>query len=72
MAKQETLNLTGVIVEALPNVMFRVKLDNVEKTTICMASGKIRQNRIRLVLGDKVEVEFSPYDFDKGRITRRN
>jgi len=70
MAKQEVLTVKGTILEALSNAMFRVKLD-IGKEVISQASGKIRLNRIRLVSGDEVEVEFSPYDLEKGRISRR-
>lgn len=71
MAKQEILKVTGTVTEVLSNAFFRVKLDDMDKSVISLASGKIRQNRIRIVLGDKVEVDFSPYDLDKGRISRR-
>jgi translation initiation factor IF-1 len=71
MAKQELLKLTGTITEALSNAMFRVKLDINEVSIIAQASGKIRLNRIRLVLGDLVEIEMSPMDLTKGRISRR-
>jgi translation initiation factor IF-1 len=71
MAKQEVLTIRGIIKEALSNAMFRIKLDDMDKEVISQASGKIRLNRIRLVEGDRVEVEFSPYDLDKGRISKR-
>ena len=71
MAKQETITIKGTIKEALSNAMFRIQLQDVDKEVISLASGKIRMNRIRLVVGDLVEVEFSPYDLDKGRISRR-
>ena len=71
MAKQEALKMTGLITDALGNSMFRVELDNVESEIICHISGKMRQNYIRIMPGDKVEVEMSPYDLTKGRITRR-
>lgn len=71
MAKQETLTFKGTILEALSNAMFRIKLQDIDKEVISLASGKIRLNRIRLVVGDLVEVEFSPYDLCKGRISRR-
>lgn len=71
MAKQETITVKGTILEALSNAMFRIKLHDMDKEVISLASGKIRMNRIRLVVGDLVEVEFSPYDLDKGRISRR-
>jgi translation initiation factor IF-1 len=71
MAKQEILKIEGEITEALSNAFFRIKLVGVEQEIIAQASGKIRLHRIRLVLGDKVEVEMSPYDLTKGRISRR-
>ena len=71
MAKQEALKMTGVITDALGNSMFRVELDDIGNEIICHISGKMRQNYIRIMPGDKVEVEMSPYDLTKGRITRR-
>lgn len=71
MAKQDNVKVNGVITEALSNAMFRVKLDMTGHTIIAQASGKIRLHRIRLVLGDNVEVEMSTTDLDKGRISRR-
>jgi translation initiation factor IF-1 len=70
MAKEEGIKLDGVVVELLPNAMFRVKLPN-EKVVIGVISGKMRQNAIKILMGDTVEVEFSPYDLSRGRITRR-
>ena len=71
MAKQEAIKMTGLIIDALGNSMFRVELDNVDSEIICHISGKMRQNYIRIMPGDKVEVEMSPYDLTKGRITKR-
>jgi translation initiation factor IF-1 len=70
MAKEGILEFEGSIVEVLPNQMFKVQLENGHVVT-CYTGGKMRQFRIRLVLGDKVRVEMTPYDLDKGRITRR-
>lgn len=70
MAKEGTLTLNGVVVDCLPNATFRVKLEN-ESVVIGYISGKMRQNDIKILLGDDVEVEFSPYDMSKGRIVRR-
>jgi translation initiation factor IF-1 len=70
MAKEEGIKLDGVVVELLPNAMFRVKLPN-DKIVIGVISGKMRQNAIKILMGDTVEVEFSPYDLSRGRITRR-
>lgn len=70
MAKEENLELEGTIVELLPNAMFRVKLEN-EHTVLAHVSGKMRMNFIRILVGDKVKLEMSPYDLTKGRITYR-
>lgn len=70
MAKEETFKLEGVVVDVLPNATFKVKLEN-GITILSYISGKMRQNEIRILMGDKVEVELSPYDLTKGRITRR-
>lgn len=70
MAKEDGIKIDGMVMELLPNAMFRVKLPN-EKIIIGVISGKMRQNGIKILLGDTVEVEFSPYDLSRGRITRR-
>jgi translation initiation factor IF-1 len=70
MTKEEGIKIDGVVVECLKNAMFRVKLPN-EKLVIGVISGKMRQNSIKILMGDAVEVEFSPYDLTRGRITRR-
>ena len=70
MAKEDGIKIDGIVMELLPNAMFRVKLPN-EKIIIGVISGKMRQNGIKILLGDTVEVEFSPYDLTRGRITRR-
>ena len=71
MAKEETLRIDGKVVEVLPNAMFRVELENV-KIVMGYISGKMRQFDIKILLGDSVIIEFSPYDLNKGRIVRRN
>jgi translation initiation factor IF-1 len=71
MAKEELIDFEGVVTELLPNAMFRVQLDN-GHIVIAHTSGKIRKNRIRIILGDKVTVEMSPYDLTKGRIKTRH
>jgi translation initiation factor IF-1 len=63
--------MEGRIEEVLPATMFRVKLDTVDNLVLAHLSGRMRQNNIKVLLGDRVEVEFSPYDLTKGRITRR-
>jgi translation initiation factor IF-1 len=70
MAKEEGLKMDGKVIEVLPNTMFRVTLDK-GATVMGYLSGKMRQHTIKILLGDTVEVEFSPYDLTKGRITRR-
>jgi translation initiation factor IF-1 len=71
MPKEETLTVEGVVVDSLPNTTFRVKLEN-GHVIIAHISGKMRKNYIRILTGDKVEVELSPYDLTKGRITYRD
>ena len=70
MAKQASIELDGVIVEALSNAMFRVELEN-GHVIIAHISGKMRMHYIRILPGDKVRIEMSPYDLTKGRITYR-
>lgn len=70
MAKEGQIEMDGVIVETLPNTMFRVRLENGHVITAHI-SGKIRKNYIRILTGDKVKVEVSPYDLTKGRIIFR-
>jgi len=70
MAKEDLIDFTGVVSELLPNAMFRVKLDN-DHTILAHTSGKMRKNRIRVLAGDRVTVEMTPYDLSKGRITFR-
>ena len=70
MAKEDLIEFTGVVAELLPNVMFRVKLDN-DHVILAHTSGKMRKNRIRVLAGDRVTVEMTPYDLTKGRITFR-
>lgn len=70
MAKEELLEFDGVVIDCLPNAMFRLKLDN-DYEMVATISGKMRKNRIRVLLGDRVQVEISPYDLTKGRITFR-
>ena len=71
MAKEEGFRLEGVIAEVLPNAMFRVRLQGTNNVITGVISGKMRQHNIKVLLGDTVEVEFSPYDLTRGRITRR-
>ena len=70
MSKQEMLSFSGIVEDLLPNAMFRVKLENGHIVT-AHAAGKLRKNRFRVLQGDKVQVEMTPYDLTKGRITFR-
>ena len=70
MAKEEVLEFTGTVTELLPNAMFRVKLDN-DHEILAHTAGKMRKHRIRVLAGDRVNVEMTPYDLTKGRITFR-
>jgi translation initiation factor IF-1 len=70
MAKEEPIQATGVVVEALPNAMFRVELEN-KHIVIAHVSGKMRMNFIKILPGDKVTLELSPYDLSRGRIVYR-
>jgi translation initiation factor IF-1 len=71
MAKEDIINMEGRVEEVLPAAMFRVKLDNIDTLVLGHLSGRMRKNNIKVLLGDRVEMEFSPYDLTKGRITRR-
>ena len=70
MAKQDVIELEGTVLEALPNAMFKVELEN-GHLIIAHISGKMRMNYIKILPGDKVRVEMSPYDLSKGRISFR-
>ena len=70
MAKEESLRMDGKVVDVLPNAMFRVELD-AGRVIMGYISGKMRQHDIKILLGDMVSVEFSPYDLSKGRIVKR-
>ena len=71
MAKEDVIKMAGVVEEVLPNAMFRVVLENQHKI-IATIGGKLRQHNIRILLGDKVDVEMSPYDMNRGRVVYRN
>ena len=73
MAKEEKIQVEGEVVDALPNAMFRVRLETANKPEIIAhISGKMRQNYIRILPGDRVTIDISPYDLSKGRITYRH
>ena len=71
MAKEELLEMNGVVAEVLPDARYRVTLDNGHKL-IAYGAGKMRKHHIRIIAGDKVSLELSPYDLTKGRITFRH
>ena len=71
MAKEETISMEGVVEEIMPAAMFRIRLDDLDNVVIGYLSGRMRTNNIKVLLGDRVEIVFSPYDLTRGRITRR-
>ena len=71
MAKEDIINMEGRIEEVLPAAMFRVKLDNINNLVLAHLGGRMRKHNIKVLLGDRVAMEFSPYDLTRGRITRR-
>lgn len=71
MSKDDLLQFAGVVLELLPNANFRVKLEN-GHMIIAHTSGRMRKNRIRILVGDKVTVEMTPYDLTKGRVVHRH
>ena len=70
MAKESTIKLEGEVIDVLPNATFKVKLEN-GHTVLCYVSGRMRQYEIRILMGDRVELEMTPYDLNRGRIIRR-
>lgn len=72
MSKEEQIEMEGTVIDALPNTMFRVQLDESGHIVLAHISGKMRKNYIRILKGDKVTVEMTPYDLAKGRITFRH
>jgi translation initiation factor IF-1 len=72
MAKNsELIELTGAVTEVLPNSTFRVRVENMEHMLICYIGGRLKKHKIKVILGDNVRLEVSPYDLSKGRITFR-
>ena len=72
MSKEDMIEFSGTVTELLPNAMFRVQIEGIERPVMGVISGKMRMNNIKILLGDSVDIEFSAYDLTKGRITRRN
>lgn len=70
-SKDDIIETEGTVLEVLPNSTFKVKLDEVENIILCYTGGKLKQNKIKIILGDRVRVELSVYDLTKGRITFR-
>ena len=71
MARDDLIPAQGTIIDKQPNAFFKVQLENSEHVVLAAVSGKMRKNRIRILVGDKVSVEMSPYDLTRGRITYR-
>jgi translation initiation factor IF-1 len=71
LSKEDVIKMEGVIAEVLPNTTYRVQIDQFERPVLASLSGRMRQNNIKVLMGDRVELEFSPYDLTRGRITRR-
>lgn len=71
MAKDDIIELKGLVKEVLPGNMFRVEVENLPELLLCYLGGKLKQNKIRVILGDMVKIEISPYDLSKGRISYR-
>lgn len=72
MAKNsDLLELEGTVLEVLPNSTFKVQVDNTDHQIICYMGGKLKQHKIKVILGDRVKLEVSPYDLTKGRVTYR-
>lgn len=71
MAKEDAIEMTGKVVDILPNAMFRIQIENFHNPVIAYLNGRMKKHNIKVLLGDSVLLEFSPYDLTKGRITRR-
>jgi translation initiation factor IF-1 len=71
MSKDNLIELTGKVEEVLPGSMFRVKVDELNHIMLCYMGGKLKQHKIKVILGDRVKIEVSPYDLNKGRISFR-
>jgi translation initiation factor IF-1 len=72
MSKQDVIEFQGEVIDVFPGARFRVRLEESERELDCIVNGRIRKNNIRIVLGDKVTVELSPYDLTLGRISYRH
>ncbi|MGD9627962.1 MAG: translation initiation factor IF-1 [Pyrinomonadaceae bacterium] len=72
MMKEDLIEMVGVVVDKQPNAFFKVKLNDSDHMVLATISGRMRRNRIRILMGDRVDIELSPYDLSKGRITYRH
>lgn len=72
MAKSDLIEMEGTVQEVLPNNMYRVVLEKNNHEILCYLGGRLKQNKIKIILGDSVRIELSPYDLTRGRITYRN
>jgi translation initiation factor IF-1 len=72
MSKEDFIEVSGKVLEVLPNSKFLIELDDIKNTIVGHLSGKMRMNHIKIIVGDRVKLEMSPYDLTKGRITYRN
>lgn len=72
MPKDDTFSMSGTVLELLPNATFRVELKETKHIIVAYLGGKLRQHNIKILMGDTVDVEMSPYDLNRGRITYRN
>lgn len=72
MTKADEISVTGKVIKVLPGNKFTIQLDDVDRTILCHLSGRMRKNRIKVILGDTIEATMSPYDLTLGRIVRRN
>jgi translation initiation factor IF-1 len=71
LAKEDVIKMEGIVEEVLPNTTYRVKIEMFDKSVLASLNGRMRMNHIKVLAGDIVELEFSPYDLSRGRITRR-
>jgi translation initiation factor IF-1 len=71
LSKEDLVPAEGLVIDKLPNAFFRVKIENTEHIVLAQISGKVRRNHIRILMGDRVSIEMSPYDLSRGRITYR-
>jgi translation initiation factor IF-1 len=71
MAKDDLIELTGTVAEVLPGSMYRIKLDDNDSVLTCYTGGKLKQHKIKIILGDRVKIEVSMYDLTKGRVIYR-